>query len=63
MDTDDIKKQFVIEIKNTGSKEVFVDTEIVDISIQGEKTTIHSADTADINPGGVKSVYIPTIKV
>jgi hypothetical protein len=55
------KERFVVEYRNVGEKEVFVDTEIIDIRVQKERITLTSDEIIDIRPGKTKKSYIPII--
>jgi hypothetical protein len=59
---DTVKERFVVVIENVGESEVFVDTEIIDIEIQGETLTLHAeGDPISIKPGKKGRSYIPAI--
>ncbi|MBR9699510.1 zinc ribbon domain-containing protein [Candidatus Woesearchaeota archaeon] len=55
---DTSKERFEVVIGNIGKKEVFVDTEIIDIILQGETLTLHSEGILDIKPGKSKKARL-----
>ncbi|MBD3164477.1 hypothetical protein GF323_04705 [Candidatus Woesearchaeota archaeon] len=56
---DKLKERFVVIIENIGKKKVYVDTEIIDIIIQGERITLSSEGVISIEPGKKGKAYLP----
>ncbi len=52
-------QRFVVLIENVGQTDAYVDTEIIDLYLLRERTTLSSESIVKVSPGKVKKVYIP----